>query len=77
MIVEGLGDLPVFPCRADKMPLTRNGFYNAVHVEPEDRWPLVGVRAGALVALTCSTLIPMARVGSKLIGRGYRRQESM
>jgi Bifunctional DNA primase/polymerase, N-terminal len=48
MFVEGLGELPVFPCRADKRPLTRRGFYDAQRIEPPWSWPLVGVPTGAV-----------------------------
>jgi hypothetical protein len=42
-----LSGLPIFPCAANKSPLTPNGFYNAaIGVDPSS-WPLVGLRTGA------------------------------
>lgn len=46
MIVPSLGDLPVFPCRANKKPLIAKGFHAAKRIEPEPWWPLVGVPTG-------------------------------
>jgi hypothetical protein len=41
-----LGDLPVFPCNADKHPLIKAWQRNASRIEPPVNWPLVGVPTG-------------------------------
>jgi hypothetical protein len=46
MFVEGLGDLPCFPCNEDKRPLVKAWPTAATKVEPQPHWPLVGVPTG-------------------------------
>ena len=46
MIVPGLGNLPCFPCAADKRPLIKAWQKNAQRIEPPDHWPLVGILTG-------------------------------
>ena len=47
MIVPGLGEVPVFPCNAAKVPMVKAWAKAAKRVEPEDWWPLTGVPTGA------------------------------
>src|SRR5262252_2372479 len=48
MLIEGLGNLPVFPCAADdKRPLVKAWKTAAKPIEPPSHWPLVGVPTGA------------------------------
>jgi hypothetical protein len=46
MIVPGLGNLPIFPCKSDKRPLLRDWPNRAERIEPKPSWPLVGVLTG-------------------------------
>jgi hypothetical protein len=46
MFIEGVGDLPVFPCREDKRPLVRAWPTAAKRNEPPRHWPLVGMPCG-------------------------------
>jgi len=64
MIVEGLGDLPVFPCvkssdpLLNKTPATTNGFYDAKPIEPSREWGFCGVRAGDASGVDCLDVDP-------------------
>jgi hypothetical protein len=51
MLVTGLGNLPVFPCRQDKRPLLKGWPSHAQKIEPPDDWPLVGVPTGSASGL--------------------------
>jgi hypothetical protein len=46
MIVDGIGNLPIFPCSADKRPLIKAWPTAAKHIEPLKHWPLVGMPTG-------------------------------
>jgi hypothetical protein len=46
MIVPGLGDLAIFPCKLDKSPLIKAWQKNARRIEPLPHWPLCGVLTG-------------------------------
>jgi hypothetical protein len=46
MLVSGLGDLFVFPCKPDKKPLIDAWPENARRIEPPQHWPLVGAITG-------------------------------
>jgi hypothetical protein len=46
-----LKTLPIFPCAANKKPLTPNGFYDTAIGVDYSGWPLVGVRTGAASSL--------------------------
>ena len=58
MIVPGFNSLPIFPCKADKSPLTPNGFYNAVVGADYSHWPRVGVATGAVSGIDCIDVDP-------------------
>jgi len=47
MFVDGVGDLPIFPCRRDKKPLVKAWQKVAKRIEPPRHWPIVGVLTGA------------------------------
>src|SRR5262245_42371713 len=76
MIIQGIGDLAVFPCIAspdpkwNKRPATRNGFYDARKVEPSPRWELVGVRAGEASGVDCLDVDP-AKGGDRWYSQNY------
>jgi hypothetical protein len=46
MIVPGVGDLAIFPCKLDKSPLIKAWNKNGRRIEPPPSWPLVGVLTG-------------------------------
>src|SRR5262245_53106968 len=46
-----LKTLPIFPCAANKKPLTSKGFHDAAIGLDPSGWPLVGVRTGAASAI--------------------------
>src|SRR5262249_38587264 len=46
MLVDGLGDLAVFPCGDDKRPLMKAWPTAAQRIDPQPHWPLVGVPTG-------------------------------
>jgi Bifunctional DNA primase/polymerase, N-terminal len=46
MMAMRLEDVPVFPCKPDKSPLAKRGFYDARFKVDPGHWPLVGVPTG-------------------------------
>src|SRR5262245_19366400 len=58
MNIPGLGNLPCFPCKLDKSPLTPQGFYNAIIGADYSRWPRVGVATGAVSGLDVIDIDP-------------------
>jgi hypothetical protein len=64
MFVEGLGDLPVFPCWKspdpilNKSPANTHGFYEAELIELSPDWGYCGVRAGYASGIDCLDIDP-------------------
>ena len=54
-----LAKSPIFPCKADKKPLTPNGFYDARVGADYSRWPLVGLATGAVSDIDVLDVDPM------------------
>src|SRR6516162_4654713 len=52
MKIDGLGDLPIFPCRADKRPLVKAWPSAARHIEPPNHWLLVGMPTGSVSGIS-------------------------
>ena len=64
MKIDGLGDLPIFPCRADKRPLVKAWPSAARHIEPPNHWLLVGMPTGSVSGIWCLISMQMASLGS-------------